>query len=177
MEKIIIAGFGGQGVLSLGQILAYSAMVEGKEVSWLPSYGPEMRGGTSNCSVIISDEPVASPIISAPTLLVVMNRPSLEKFENRVAKGGVIIVNSSLIDLKVTRTDVKTYYVPATDLAIQGGTEKAANIIMYGAINKVCKILEHDSILKGIEYAFKKKPKLIPLNEEIYKLGFNSIEE
>lgn len=177
MEKILLAGFGGQGVLSLGQILAYAAMTEGKEVSWLPSYGPEMRGGTANCSVIISEKPIASPIVARPTLLVAMNGPSLVKFEDKVAPGGVIMVNSSLIERKVQRTDVKAYYIPANDLAIKCGTARAANIIMYGAINSHCKILLPESVQKGLEYAFKKKPHLIPMNEVAYRTGFEAVEQ
>ncbi|MDD4316383.1 MAG: 2-oxoacid:acceptor oxidoreductase family protein, partial [Clostridia bacterium] len=110
-EKIIIAGFGGQGVLSLGQFIAYSAIHDNKEVTWLPSYGPEMRGGTSNCSVVVSDKPVASPIIAAPDCLIAMNKPSLNKFEGKVRKGGIIIVQNRLIDTKVERDDVKAYYI------------------------------------------------------------------
>ena len=141
MHKIVLAGFGGQGVLSLGQILAYAAMAEGKEVTWLPSYGPEMRGGTANCSVIIADKPIASPIVSNPTLLVAMNGPSLDKFADKVTPGGVILVNSSLIAQKVERKDVRVYYVPANEMALDLGTAKAANIIMLGAINRACEIM------------------------------------
>ena len=177
MEKILLAGFGGQGVLSLGQILAYAAMTEGKEVSWLPSYGPEMRGGTANCSVIISEKPIASPIVARPTLLVAMNGTSLVRFEDKVVPGGVIIVNSSLIERKVTRSDVKAYYIPANDLAIRCGTARAANIVMYGAINSHCKILQPESVHKGLEYAFKKKPRLIPMNEVAYRAGFEAVEQ
>jgi 2-oxoglutarate ferredoxin oxidoreductase subunit gamma len=173
MFKIIIAGFGGQGVLSLGQILAYSAMTENKEVSWLPSYGPEMRGGTANCSVIISDTAVASPVIATPSVLVIMNKPSLYKFIDKVEKGGTVIINSSLVDVKPERTDINVIYVPANEAAHELGTEKAANIYIMGVINKVCKMLKNESIYKGIEYGFHTKPKLVDLNKKIYDTAFN----
>ena len=176
-HKIVCAGFGGQGVLSIGTMLAYSAMLEGKEVSWLPSYGPEMRGGTANCSVIISEEPVASPIVTKPDVLIVMNTPSLAKFEDAVVSGGTIIVNSSLIDKKVTRTDVKVYYVPANERAQELGTARAANIYILGVLNRVCGILKHESVREGIAYNFKNKPKLVPLNEKIYEAAYSSVEQ
>lgn len=172
MFKIIIAGFGGQGVLSLGQVLAYSAMTEGKEVSWMPSYGPEMRGGTANCAVIVSDEMVASPVISSPNILVIMNKPSLYKFIDRVEKGGTVFVNSSLVDVKVEREDVKVVYVRANEDAHELGTEKAANVYMMGAISKVCGVISRESAHKGIEYAFSVKPKLIDLNKRIFDAAF-----
>ena len=176
-HKIVCAGFGGQGVHSIGTMLAYSAMLEGKEVSWLPSYGPEMRGGTANCSVIISEEPVASPIVTKPDVLIVMNTPSLAKFEDAVVPGGTIIVNSSLIDKKVTRTDVKVYYVPANERAQELGTARAANIYILGVLNRVCGILKHESVREGIAYNFKNKPKLVPLNEKIYEAAYSSVEQ
>lgn len=176
-HKIICAGFGGQGVLSIGTMLAYSAMTEGKEVSWLPSYGPEMRGGTANCSVNLSEEPIASPIVTKPDVLIVMNTPSLTKFEDAVVPGGTIIVNSSLIDKKVTRTDVKVYYVPANEKAQELGTSRAANIYILGVVNKVCGLLKHESVKEGIAYNFKNKQKLIPLNEKIYEIAYNSVEK
>ena len=115
--QVLIAGFGGQGVLFAGKFLAYKGLIADKQVSWLPSYGPEMRGGTANCSVIISDEPVGSPIVGTPDILVAMNLPSLKKYENDVVSGGIIIVDSALISEKVERDDVTTYYVPATKMA------------------------------------------------------------
>ena len=111
-EGVLIAGFGGQGVLSTGQLLAQAGMLEGKYVAWIPSYGPEMRGGTANCGISISDKPISSPVVSEPTVLIAMNRPSLEKFESTVVPQGAIFVNSDLIDLKITRQDVKAYYIP-----------------------------------------------------------------
>lgn len=173
MRKLIIAGFGGQGILSLGQIMAYSAMNDNKEVSWLPSYGPEMRGGTANCSVVISDEKIASPIVPTPDIIVIMNKPSLFKFESKVQKDGYIFVNSSLVDVPVERQDVKTILVPANEDAHELGTEKAANIYMLGVINKICNIISKESIYKGIEYGFSAKPKLIDFNKRVYESAYN----
>ena len=119
--QILIAGFGGQGILFSGKFLAYEGLLEGKELSWLPSYGPEMRGGTANCSVILSDTKVGSPIVLNPDVLIAMNGPSLDKYENETVKGGKIFVDSSLITRKVERTDVETYYIPATKMASDEG--------------------------------------------------------
>ena len=135
-NEYLIAGFGGQGLLFAGKFLVNKGMMEGKEVSWLPSYGPEMRGGTANCSVIISDDPVGSPIVSKPNVLMVMNLPSLDKYENDVKAGGKIFVDSSLIGRKVERTDVDTYYVPATQMASDAGLNGLANMILAGKILK-----------------------------------------
>ena len=135
-NEYLIAGFGGQGLLFAGKFLVNKGMMEGKEVSWLPSYGPEMRGGTANCSVIISDDPVGSPIVSKPNVLMVMNLPSLDKYENDVKAGGKIFVDSSLIERKVARTDVDAYYVPATQLASDNGLTGLANMILAGKILK-----------------------------------------
>ena len=128
MEKVIVAGFGGQGVLSLGQMLAYAAMYENMAATWLPSYGPEMRGGTANCSVVIDEKEVASPIIAVPDCLIAMNTPSLFKFQDKVKKGGLVIINSSLISEKCDRDDVKAYYVEANKIAHEVGNDKASNL-------------------------------------------------
>lgn len=174
-EKIIVAGFGGQGVLSLGQFIAYSAIHEGKEVSWLPSYGPEMRGGTSNCSVVVSNTAVASPIVACPDCLIVMNKPSLSKFEGKVKNGGIILINSSLIDLKVSRTDVKAYYIPANELAAEAGNVKTANIIMLGAYIKLSGLFPAETVKAVIEQQFAAKPKVIPANIKAFELGYNFV--
>lgn len=174
-EKIIVAGFGGQGSLALGQMLAYSAMYDNKEVTWLPSYGPEMRGGTANCSVVISDEPVASPIIARPNCLIAMNKPSLDKFVNAVVPGGTIIVNSSLISDKVKRDDVKTVYVDANKLGLEAGNVKTANIVILGAYIKLSGIFSKELIFKTIEKQFAKKPKVIPYNIKAFELGYESV--
>ena len=129
-SNILIAGFGGQGVLFAGKFLAYKGILEDKNVSWLPSYGPEMRGGTANCSIIISENAVGSPIVSNPDILIAMNLPSLDKYEDAVAPGGQIYVDSSLIDRKVKRSDVEAFYVPATKLADENGLSSLANMII-----------------------------------------------
>ena len=126
-KEMIFAGFGGQGVMLMGQILAYAGMLEGQQVSWFPAYGPEMRGGTANCSIIIGDEPVGTPIVTEPSVVVAMNLPSLDKFEPMLPVGGTLLINSSLIDRKPHRTDVKTHFVLCNDIAQELGNLKVAN--------------------------------------------------
>ena len=130
--QILIAGFGGQGILFAGKFLAYKGLMEDKQLSWLPSYGPEMRGGTANCNVILSDDPVGSPIITAPDVLIAMNLPSLQKYVDTVVPGGQIYVDSALIDAKVERTDVQVFYIPATQMAKDAGIPTLANMIIVG---------------------------------------------
>ncbi len=173
VEKIIVAGFGGQGVLSLGQFIAYSAIHEGREVTWLPAYGPEMRGGTANCSVVVSDEAVASPIISTPDTLIAMNKPSLYKFADKVRPGGVIIINSSLIPDKVERKDVRVLYVDAGALSIEAGNAKTANIVVLGAYIKATGVITKESAIAAIEKKFSEKPKVIPANIKAFELGYS----
>ena len=134
--QIVIAGFGGQGLLFSGKVLAYAGLLEGRELSWLPSYGPEMRGGTANCNVILSDTPVGSPIVQHPNVLMVMNNPSLDKYEDTVAPGGKIFVDSTLIERKVKRTDVEVHYVPATQMATDAGIPTLANMLLTGKLMK-----------------------------------------
>jgi len=172
--QILFAGFGGQGVLFAGKFLAYKGLVEDKQVSWLPSYGPEMRGGTANCSVILSDTPVGSPIITDPDVLVAMNLPSLQKFVDSVVPGGQIYVDSSLIDAKVERTDVEVFYVPATQLAKEQQLGNLANMILVGSL------LEHHPELsfEGTAAVVEKlvpptKAQLVELNMKAMELGKN----
>ena len=134
MSKFLLAGFGGQGILFSGKLLAKLGMSAGKEVSWLPSYGPEMRGGTANCSVIIDDEMIGSPLVTTPDILVAFNLPSLEKFENKVVSGGSIFIDSSLINIKCSRDDVNAYYVPATELSSVASAQKIYKIPLSAAI-------------------------------------------
>ncbi len=134
--QFLFAGFGGQGILFSGKFTAYKGLIDGKHVSWLPSYGPEMRGGTANCSVIISDDPVGSPIVSHPDVLIAMNLPSLDRYADAVVPGGIIFVDSSLIERKVKRTDVTVKYIPATQLASDNGLTTLANMIIMGSILK-----------------------------------------
>ena len=170
--QILLAGFGGQGVLFAGKFLAYKGMVQGKQLSWLPSYGPEMRGGTANCSIILSDTPVGSPIITTPDVLVAMNLPSLQKFVDSVVPGGQIYVDSALIDEKVERTDVEVFYIPATQMAKDNGISTLANMIIVGHM------LEHHPELDfaGVEAVVNKlvppkKAALIELNMKALQLG------
>ncbi|MBR5542892.1 MAG: 2-oxoacid:acceptor oxidoreductase family protein [Oscillospiraceae bacterium] len=132
--QLLLAGFGGQGILFAGKFLAYKGLLEGRQLSWLPSYGPEMRGGTANCSVILSDDPVGSPIVSNPDILVAMNLPSLDKYEDAVVPGGMIFVDSTLIERKVKRDDVKVFYIPATQLAQAMDAPTLANMIITGKL-------------------------------------------
>jgi len=156
-QEIIISGFGGQGILSAGRLLAYAGMLEGKNVSWLPSYGPEMRGGTANCHVIISDNPVGSPILNSATALLVMNGPSLDKFENIVEPGGIIITDSSLVTRSPIRTDVTVYEIPATQMASDMGNLTYANIIMLGKFLEVTGIVSKDTFEKALRKVLPEK--------------------
>ncbi|MDO4719324.1 MAG: 2-oxoacid:acceptor oxidoreductase family protein [Peptostreptococcaceae bacterium] len=176
-EKIICAGFGGQGVMSMGQLLTYAGMLENKEVSWLPSYGPEMRGGTANCSVIVSDKPIGSPVITDDaTTAIVMNLPSLEKFEKDVVPGGKILVNKSLIDKPVSRTDVEVYYIDANELALELGNPKVANMIMLGSLLALNKTVEVDSVLEAFKKVFgPSKEKFVPLNKAALEKGIEAV--
>ena len=172
--QILIAGFGGQGVLFAGKLLAYKGLVSDKQVSWLPSYGPEMRGGTANCSVIISDEPVGSPIVANPDILVAMNLPSLQKYENDVVSGGIIIVDSTLISEKVEREDVTTYYVPATKIAKDEGFSTLANMILMGKLMKASDMLGFEGIEETVKKVVPaKKANLIDVNIKALKTGYD----
>jgi 2-oxoglutarate ferredoxin oxidoreductase subunit gamma len=171
-HQIIIAGFGGQGVMSMGQLLTYAGMIEGKHVSWLPSYGPEMRGGTANCNVIISDQPVASPIVTEATAVIVMNRPSLDKFEPVLIKDGILLINSSLIDRKAERKDIRPFEIPANEIADGLGNSKVANMVMLGAYLEVSKALKRDSVIEALKKVFgSSKAHLLPINEEALEKG------
>ena len=171
-HQFLIAGFGGQGLLFAGKFMVNKGMLEGKEVTWLPSYGPEMRGGTANCSVIISDEPVGSPIVDHPDVLMVMNRPSLDKYEAAVQTGGMIFVDSTLIDRRVERTDVTTFYVPATAMASESGITTLANMILTGKILK--ELGQFDEA--GVENALRKvvsakHPEMYEVNLKALTMG------
>lgn len=177
--RVICAGFGGQGVMSMGQLLTYAGMLEGKEVSWLPSYGPEMRGGTANCAVTVSDKPVGSPLITDDaTCAIIMNLPSLEKFEKDVVPGGKILINSSLIDRKIERTDVEVYYIPANEIAAELGNPKVANMIMLGSYLEVSETVEVDSVLEAFKKVFgPSKEKFVPLNKAALEKGGLAVKE
>ena len=172
--QILIAGFGGQGVLFAGKFLAYKGMVEDLNISWLPSYGPEMRGGTANCSVVLSDMPVGSPIITAPDVLVAMNLPSLQKFVDTVVPGGKIFVDSTLIDAKVERTDVEVFYIPATQMAKDAGFATLANMILMGKVIKETQAVRFDNNLETLQsFIPAKKAKLIDINCQALDAGYN----
>lgn len=170
-SEVMFAGFGGQGILLSGKVLAHAAMAEGLEVAWVPSYGPEMRGGTAYCTVVISDHPIGSPIIKNPLHLVAMNLPSLEKFAPDVKPGGVILINSSLIPIEAGRDDCDALKVPAVDIAKKLGNAKAANIVALSAFVARSGVVSMDALRTCIEEEFRKKPKLIPLNLKALEAG------
>ncbi len=171
--EILIAGFGGQGILFAGKFLANMGMLEGRYLSWLPSYGPEMRGGPANCSVVRSDDPIGSPIVNHPDVLVAMNLPSLDKYEDAVVPGGVIFVDSSLIERKVRRTDVKTVYIPATRLAHEAGIPTLANMIIVGKIMKECDFLPYDGIEQAVRTVISAKhADLFDVNMKAIEMGY-----
>ena len=178
LEKVIIAGFGGQGVMLMGRLLAYAGMLEGKNVAWMPSYGPEMRGGTANCTVIISSEEIASPVVPDPMSIIAMNKPSLDKFEPTVQKDGLILVNSSLVEQKVNRDDVSVVKVPANDIANELGNTKVANMVVLGAYIKKSEVVKLETIFKALEKALTgPKQKLIDLNKQALKQGAELVKE
>ena len=170
--QILIAGFGGQGILFAGKFLAYKGLVEDLQVSWLPSYGPEMRGGTANCNVVLSDSPIGSPIVTAPDVLIAMNLPSLQKYVDTVVPGGQVYVDSALIDAKVERTDVEVFYIPATQMAKDNGIATLANMIIVGHLLENHPELSFDGV-DGVvtQLVPPKKAALVELNRKALNLG------
>lgn len=167
VHKLFFAGSGGQGILLMGQMIAYAAMGENKEVTFLPSYGPEMRGGTANCTVVVSDKAIGSPLIFEADALIVMNPPSLTKFESLLKPNGKLFINTSLVDLKPTRTDIDVINVPANDIATDLGNARAANIVMLGAIVKETGVVSSEAMDKVLEKIFSgRKAKLLDLNKK-----------
>jgi len=150
-QEVIIAGFGGQGVLFTGQLLAYTGMDVGKSVTWIPSYGPEMRGGTANCTVVISDEEIGSPFVKNPTGVIAMNLPSLDKYEHLVEKGGTLVVNSSMVNRKVTRDDITVVAIPANEIAESLGSKRSVNMVMLGALLANLDLLLLESVEAALE--------------------------
>ncbi len=174
---MIIAGFGGQGVLSMGKILAYSGIMEDKEVTWFPSYGPEMRGGTANVTVIISDTRISSPILKLADTAIILNQQSMDKFEKAVKRGGTLIYDPNGIVNPPTRTDINIYKVEATLAAVEMGNPKVFNMIVFGSYLKVKPILTLDNVEKGLEKSLPERyHKLIPLNIEAIKKGQQIVE-
>ena len=175
ITQYLFAGFGGQGILFAGKFAAYKGLIENKQVSWLPSYGPEMRGGTASCSVIIGDEPVGSPIVSSPDVLIAMNLPSLDRYEDSVVPGGVIFADSSLIERKVNRTDVKVFYIPATKLADENGVGKLANMIIVGKILKEMNEYSEESVMAALKKVISAKhADMLDINLKAIKLGYDN---
>lgn len=176
-NEIVIAGFGGQGVMSIGSTMAEAAMSEGLNVSWLPSYGPEMRGGTANCNVVISDGEIISPIVLEPTELIAMNLPSLDKFEPAVKPGGLILVNKSIIERKVERDDVRTVYVPSQEIAAELGNMRVANMVMLGAFIEATKLLKFETVVDMLRNIFTgRKAKLVEINEFALQRGADCVD-
>lgn len=173
-SQILIAGFGGQGVLFAGKFLAYKGLLEEKQISWLPSYGPEMRGGTANCSVIISDEPVGSPIVSTPDALIAMNLPSYDKYEQSVIPGGKVFVDSTLVGRKAVRKDIETYYIPATKMAADAGIPTLANMIILGKMVRETGAVSFDDLLSAMKKVVSAKhADLMEVNIKALETGFN----
>ena len=178
MERsVIIAGFGGQGVILAGKILAQAGMDHGLEVTWLPSYGPEMRGGTANCTVVLSDEPVGSPIVDEPTALIAMNRPSLDKFEPTLASGAVVVVNSSLVERKATRGDLQAAYLPVNDLAESAGNARTINMVALGAYLKATGAVPLETVTEAMARMLQEtgKSKFIDVNRHALEEGYNAV--
>ncbi|MEG2537907.1 MAG: 2-oxoacid:acceptor oxidoreductase family protein [Hydrogenoanaerobacterium sp.] len=172
--NMVMAGFGGQGVLFSGKVIAYAGLIEGRNVSWLPSYGPEMRGGTANCSICVSDEPIGSPLVITPNVLIAMNEPSYDRFINSVEAGGTVIIDSTLIAKKCERTDVKVFYVPATELASEKGLEGLANIILVGKLLHENGFSKYESVRKAIEKCVSARKQHLQLkNIEAIDLGMS----
>lgn len=170
-NEVMFAGFGGQGILLSAKILAHTAMEAGLEVVWIPSYGPEMRGGTAYCMVIMSDRPIGSPIVKNPQHLIAMNRPSLEKFAPVVKPGGVVLINSSLIPVRSEREDVDEIAIPVNQLAIDAGSVRSANIVALSAFVARSGILPVDDLRESVKKEFARKAKLIPLNMDAMDRG------
>jgi len=172
LEELIVAGFGGQGVLSLGMTLAYAGMVENKEISWMPSYGPEMRGGTANCIVILSENKISSPILSQFDSAIVLNQPSMDKFAPRIKPGGLLLYESGNIFKPSTRTDIDIIGVPATTEALKMKNTKTMNMIMLGAYLQLKPVVQNDSILEALAKVLPEKyHHLLPINREALELG------
>jgi 2-oxoglutarate ferredoxin oxidoreductase subunit gamma len=174
--KTIFAGFGGQGVLSMGLNLVQAAMIEGKNVTYLPSYGIEVRGGTANCTVAVSDEEIASPIASAPEFVVAMNQPSVVRFQNQVQTGGVLFVNSSLVDVEVVRGDIEVVGVPASAMAEKLKSPRSANMVMLGAFVKKSNLVSLSALIDGLAAALKNKTKLVAINKKALTAGYEFFE-
>jgi 2-oxoglutarate ferredoxin oxidoreductase subunit gamma len=170
--EVIMSGFGGQGLMMIGKLLALAGLEEGKDVTWLPSYGPEMRGGTANCTVVIADKPIGSPLISSPKAAIVMNQPSLEKFAPMLRKDGVLVIDSTMIPINSDRTDLRSFRIKADDLAEELGSRRSANLVMLGAFIGMEEVVSHETLLKTIKETFAKKKKFIDVNCKTFMKGY-----
>jgi len=171
-QEVIIAGFGGQGVLFAGQLLAYAAMDAGKEVTWIPSYGPEMRGGTANCTVVLSDEEIGSPFVKNPAAVLAMNLPSLDKYEDLVKPGGVLVVNTSMVNRKVEREDIIVVSIPANEIAEKAGSKRAVNMVMIGALLANADILSLEALETALEdHLPERHMRFLPTNKAALREG------
>jgi len=171
--KTIFAGFGGQGVLSMGLNLAQAAMAEGKNVTYLPSYGVEVRGGTANCTVAISDEEIASPVASSPEFVVAMNQPSVIRFQNQIESGGVLLFNSSLVEAEISRGDIEIVRVPASSIAEELGSPRSANMVMLGAFTKKSNLVSPSTLIEELGKTMKRKGKLLAVNKKALMAGYD----
>jgi 2-oxoglutarate ferredoxin oxidoreductase subunit gamma len=172
-----MSGFGGQGLMFIGKLLAYSAMKEGKYVTWIPSYGPEMRGGTANCTVVVSSEEIGSPVAAHPCAVIVMNNPSLEAFEPKLQSSGLLLLSSSLVNRPTTRKDVRIVSVPASEIATSSGAERSANMVMLGVYVALTKIVSKESIIEGLKELFGKKIDLFEANVRAFEEGMKFADE
>ncbi|MDR0429679.1 MAG: 2-oxoacid:acceptor oxidoreductase family protein [Tannerellaceae bacterium] len=177
-QEIIIAGFGGQGVLSMGKILAYSGLMEGKEVSWMPSYGPEQRGGTANVTVILSDNPISSPILNEYDIAIILNQPSLDKFESKVKPGGILLYDGYGIHGKIKRKDINVYRIDAMDAATEMKNDKVFNMLILGGLLKVEPMVKLENVILGLKKSLPERHhKLLPMNEAAIKKGMEIIQK
>jgi len=170
--EVIISGFGGQGTLYAGQVLAYAAMDEGKQVTWIPSYGPEMRGGTANCTVVVSDEEIGSPTVKHPKAVLALNLPSLDKYEDMIAPGGCLVVNESMVNRKPERTDIRVVLLPANEIAREIGNERATNMVMLGALLANMDILPIEALEKALKnHTAQRLQKFVEMNIQALRRG------
>ena len=176
-KSLLIAGFGGQGVILIGQLLGYAATAAGKHATYYPSYGAEQRGGTANCTVVIADEEIGSPVVTKLDTVIAMNEPSLIRFEEWVKPGGTIIVNSSLIGKKVSRSDIKAMYVPANEIAEKMGSDKIANMVILGIYLGVSNVMPVEALIETMKVKLAAKAKFLPLNEQAIREGMKLVQD
>lgn len=175
-QDVIIAGFGGQGVLVMGQLLAYAGLLEGKQVAWVPSYGPEMRGGTANCSVIIADQSIGSPLVEEPGVVLIFNQPSLDKFERSVRNGGILLFNSSMINRQVNRKELQVYGINANKIANELGSDRVANMVLVGAYLESTGVVSINSVMTALSRVLPKhRQNLLDINRKAAEMGVRTV--